>query len=101
MRGQLEHLNALSAEPHITLRVLPYTAGAHPGLPGQFSILQFAENPQAGVVHLERFANSLYLEKPSDVQHYSAMHDHLQTRALDLAGTRGFIADATKTYAAI
>ncbi|MCX5417665.1 helix-turn-helix transcriptional regulator [Streptomyces sp. NBC_00059] len=101
MGGQLEHLNALSAEPHITMRVLPYTAGAHPGLPGQFSILQFADSPQAGVVHLERFANGLYLEKPFDVQHYSAMHEHLQSRALDPAGTRDFIADVTKTYTAL
>ncbi|WP_443054351.1 helix-turn-helix domain-containing protein [Streptomyces sp. NBC_00683] len=97
MREQLEHLKALSAEPHITLQVLPYTTGAHPGLPGQFSILQFADSSQAGVVHLERFTNSPILEKPADVQYYSAMHDHLQTRALDPADTRDFIADATNT----
>ncbi|MFH8760583.1 helix-turn-helix domain-containing protein [Streptomyces atroolivaceus] len=60
MREQLEHLNALSAEPHITLQVLPYTAGAHPGLSGQFSILQFTDSPQPGVVHLERFTHDLF-----------------------------------------
>jgi transcriptional regulator with XRE-family HTH domain len=98
MREQLEHLNALSAEPHITVQVLPYTVGAHPGLSGQFSILRFADSPEAGMVYLERFTSDLSLEKPSDVQHYSMMYDYLQARALDPAGTRDFITDATRTY---
>ena len=97
MREQLEHLNALGAEPHITVQILPYTVGAHPGLSGQFSLLKFADTPDA-VVYLERFTSDLYLDKPSDVQHYSVMHDHLQAQALDTAGTRDFITDVTKTY---
>jgi transcriptional regulator with XRE-family HTH domain len=98
MREQLVLLNALGLEPHITLQVLPYSAGAHPGLPGQFSILEFTDSLHPGVVHMERFTNGLYLEKISDVRHYSTMYDHLQTRALDPAATRDFIADAAKTY---
>jgi hypothetical protein len=74
MREQLEHLNALGAEPHIMVQFLPYTAGAHPGLSGQFSILRFADSSAAEVVHLERFTSDLYLEKPSDVRHYSVLH---------------------------
>ncbi|GHB26461.1 helix-turn-helix domain-containing protein [Streptomyces chryseus] len=97
MREQLEHLNAMSAEPHITVQVLPYTVGAHPGLSGQFSILGFAESPEA-VVYVERFTSDLYLERPSDVRHYSVMYDHLQAQALDPYSSRGFIADATKAY---
>ncbi|WP_433570158.1 helix-turn-helix domain-containing protein [Streptomyces sp. CA-251247] len=97
MREQLEHLHALGGEPHITVQVLPYTVGAHPGLSGQFSILQFADSPDA-VVYLERFTSDLYLEKPSDVQHYSLRYDHLQAQALDPAGSCDFITDAIKTY---
>ncbi|MDW4907245.1 helix-turn-helix transcriptional regulator [Streptomyces sp. ADMS] len=98
MREQLEHLNAVGAEPHITVQVLPYTAGAHPGLSGQFSILRFADGPEAGVVYLERFTSGLCLEKPSDVQHYTVMHDHLRARALTPDSSRAFITDTTKTH---
>nr|WP_203729237.1 helix-turn-helix transcriptional regulator [Streptomyces sp. SID12501] len=98
MREQLEHLKALGAEPHITVQVLPHTAGAHPGLSGQFSILQFADSPEAGVVYLERFTSDLYLEKPSDVQHYNVIYDRLRTRALTPDSSRDFITDITKTY---
>ncbi|MFF1520428.1 helix-turn-helix domain-containing protein [Streptomyces sp. NPDC058305] len=97
MREQLEHLNSLGAEPHITVQVLPYTAGAHAGLSGQFSILQFAGSP-AGVVYVERFGSDLYLEKPSEVRDFGAMHDQMQAKALDAAGSRDAIADMIKTY---
>jgi transcriptional regulator with XRE-family HTH domain len=98
MREQLEHLNALGAEPHVTVQVLPYTAGAHPGLSGQFSILRFADSSARPVVHLERFTSDLYLEKPSDVLHYRMLHDHLQAQALSPDSSRDFITDATKTH---
>ncbi|MET9803407.1 helix-turn-helix transcriptional regulator [Streptomyces sp. NPDC006368] len=98
MREQLEHLHALSTEPHITVQVIPHHVGAHPGLSGQFSILRFADSPQAGVVYLERFTSDLYLEKPSDVQHYSVMYTHLQAQALAPDSTRLLITDAIKSY---
>ncbi|MEU4877505.1 helix-turn-helix transcriptional regulator [Streptomyces sp. NPDC021608] len=98
MREQLEHLNALAAEPHITVQVLPYEAGAHPGLAGQFSLLRSADGPQAGVVYLERFTSGVYLEKPSDVRHYSVMYDYLQALALTPDGSRDFIVETARTY---
>ncbi|MEV5795898.1 helix-turn-helix transcriptional regulator [Streptomyces sp. NPDC052192] len=97
MREQLEHLNALCAEPHISVQILPYTSGAHAGLPGPFSILQLADSP-AEVVYVERFTNDLHLDKPTDVRNYGLMYDHLQTQALDPDSSRDIITDATKTH---
>ncbi|WP_392895581.1 helix-turn-helix domain-containing protein [Streptomyces sp. LN699] len=97
MREQLEHLNALGAEPHVTVQVIPCTAGAHPGVSGQFSILRFTEDPEA-VVYLERFNSDLYLDKPSDVQQYSVLYGRLQAHSLDPDSSRDFITDVTKTY---
>ncbi|ROR00446.1 helix-turn-helix protein [Streptomyces sp. 2132.2] len=96
MREQLEYLNRLAAQPHITVQVLPHAAGAHPGISGQFSILHFeSDAPGAGTVYLERFTSDLYLEKRSDVERYGVMYDHLQAQALNPAGTRHFITRAT------
>jgi transcriptional regulator with XRE-family HTH domain len=39
MREQLHHLVELSRLPHVTVQVLPFEAGAHPGLSGQFAVL--------------------------------------------------------------
>ncbi|MCX5336779.1 helix-turn-helix transcriptional regulator [Streptomyces sp. NBC_00140] len=100
MREQLEHLNALGTEPHVTVQVLPFTAGAHPGLPGPFSLLQSADSTAAKVVCLPRFTSDLYLDKPSDVQHYSGIYDHLQAQALDPDSSRDVITDAIKSHIA-
>lgn len=97
MREQLEHLHNLSTEPHITVQVLPHAAGAHPGVSGQFSLLRFPDSREA-VVYLERFTSGLYLEKSSDVQHYSMTYAHLQAQALNPDHTRQLITDTIKLY---
>ncbi|MEU7552665.1 helix-turn-helix transcriptional regulator [Streptomyces sp. NPDC044571] len=97
MREQLEHLNTLGAQPHITVQVLPHTAGAHPGVLGQFSILGFPDD-DAGVVYLERFTSDLYLEKYIDRHPSHIMYDHLQAQALNPDDTRHFINDIIKVY---
>ncbi|WP_423833599.1 helix-turn-helix domain-containing protein [Streptomyces manipurensis] len=99
MRDQLEHLTHLSAQPHITVQVLPHDVGAHPGVSGQFTLLEFAEATDGSVVYLERFTSDLYLEKRSDVRRYSDMYAHLQAQALSPDGTRSFIEEAIKAYA--
>ncbi|MBT2476723.1 helix-turn-helix transcriptional regulator [Streptomyces sp. ISL-94] len=99
MREQLDHLTHLSAQPHITMQVLPHEVGAHPGVSGQFSLLEFADATDVSVVYLERFTSDLYLEKRSDVRRYSAMYAHLQAQALSPEATRHFIEEAVRAYA--
>ncbi|MFG2296186.1 helix-turn-helix domain-containing protein [Streptomyces sp. NPDC048603] len=97
MREQLEHLSLLSTQPHITVQIVPHTAGAHPGVLGQFSILTFPDS-DAGVVYLERFTSDLYLEKPADRQSYQLMYDHLQAQALGPEQSRRFIRDTNRIH---
>nr|WSX52160.1 helix-turn-helix domain-containing protein [Streptomyces sp. NBC_00974] len=98
MREQLEHLTHLGAQPNITVQVLPDDVGAHPGVSGQFALLEFADVADVSVVYLERFTSDLYLEKRSDVQTYSDMYAHLQAQALSPGSTLHFINDAIQGY---
>ncbi|MFB7468226.1 helix-turn-helix domain-containing protein [Streptomyces sp. NPDC056224] len=95
MCEQLEYLIRLGEQPHITMQILPHSAGAHPGISGQFSILGFPDTAP-GTVYLERFTSDLYLGKRSDVQHYSTMFDQLQAQALNPEHTRHFITRAAE-----
>ncbi|MER7511467.1 helix-turn-helix transcriptional regulator [Streptomyces lavendulae] len=99
MREQLGHLTRLGAQPHITMQVLPHGVGAHPGVSGQFSLLEFADAADMGVVYLERFTSDVYLEKGSDVRLYRDMYAHLQARALSPDNTRHLIDEAINSYA--
>ncbi|WP_149831091.1 helix-turn-helix domain-containing protein [Streptomyces tailanensis] len=99
MREQLEHLAEMSRLPHITVQVLPYEVGAHPGLNGQYAILEFPDASDSSVVYIEGVTSDLYLEKPLDVQKYSVMYEHLRAQALNVDQSRQFIADIAKGYA--
>ncbi|MCX4960045.1 helix-turn-helix domain-containing protein [Streptomyces virginiae] len=98
MREQLEHLIHLGAQPHITVQVLPHDVGAHPGVSGQFALLEFTDAADMSVVYLERFTSDLYLEKRSDVRLYGDMYAHLQAQALSPDSTRHFINEAIDGY---
>jgi transcriptional regulator with XRE-family HTH domain len=99
MREQLEHLIEMSQLPHVTVQVLPFEVGAHPGLNGQYAILEFADAADSSVVYLEGVTSDLYLEKAQDVQKYAVMYEHLRAQSLNVEASRQFIADVAKGYA--
>ncbi|GAA1014390.1 helix-turn-helix transcriptional regulator [Streptomyces thermogriseus] len=99
MREQLEHLVEQSLLPHVTVQVIPFEMGAHPGLNGQYAILEFPDAADSSVVYIEGVTSDLYLEKANDVRKYSVMYEHLRAQALNVEQTRQFIADIAKEYA--
>ena len=72
-RAQLRHL--LADRPNVTIQVLPFAAGAHPALPGSFTVLLFPPSTDLTTV----FANDRY---PDDHQRYTAVFDRLRALAL-------------------
>ncbi|WP_161163127.1 helix-turn-helix transcriptional regulator [Streptomyces sp. SID5910] len=99
MREQLEHVVEMSQSPHITVQVLPFDVGAHPGINGQYSILEFADAADSSVVYIEGVTSDLYLEKAQDVQKYTVMYEHLRAQALNVEQSRQRIEDVAKEYA--
>ncbi|GAB3965596.1 helix-turn-helix domain-containing protein [Streptomyces sparsus] len=99
MVDQLEHLADLSLQPHVTLQVLPYSVGAHPGMYGKFAILEFQDAGDASVVYLEGVTSDLYLEKANDVQSYAVMYEHLRAEALNPEQSRTFIRQVAADHA--
>jgi transcriptional regulator with XRE-family HTH domain len=84
MAAQLDHLAESAAElPHVTLQVIPYEAGAHPGMAGAFAVLQFGGDPPTGdVVYVESPSGSLFLEDETDVIRFARNFEHLRAAAL-------------------
>ncbi|NLU70081.1 Scr1 family TA system antitoxin-like transcriptional regulator [Streptomyces sp. HNM0574] len=99
MIEQLERLNEVARMPHVTVQVMPFKMGAHPGVNGQYAILEFPDASDSSVVYLEGVTSDLYLEKAHDVQSYSVMYEHLRAEALNPDQTREFIEDVAKEYA--
>jgi len=94
MRAQLEHLIEVSTRPNtaVTLQVLPFTVGAHPGMNGPFVILTFNSPTDPPMVYLETATDGLYLDEPADVERYTLRFNHLVARALGPDESRTMIA---------
>ncbi|NNN36426.1 helix-turn-helix domain-containing protein [Streptomyces sp. S3(2020)] len=99
MIEQLEHLIEMSQLPHVTVQMIPFTMGAHPGVSGQYAILEFPDAADSSVVYIEGVTSDLYLEKAQDVQKYSVMYEHLRAQALNVEQSREFISSIAKDYA--
>jgi transcriptional regulator with XRE-family HTH domain len=96
MAAQLDHLLDLSKQPNVTLQVIPYDAGAHPGMPGSFVYMEFTEPVDPDLVYVDTLAGDLFLESDDDLRLYSSMFDHLRAVALNLAHTKSMISTVLK-----
>lgn len=52
MTRQLEHLKEAAHNPKVEIRIVPHSAGVHPGLLGSFVVLEFAD-PAEDLVYIE------------------------------------------------
>ena len=70
MGGQLKRLIDATELANVVLQILPFRAGAHPGMVGAFSILRFADDELPDVVYVEHLTNAQYLDRRDDVNRY-------------------------------
>src|SRR5713101_1017473 len=82
MKAQLAHLTQAAELPQITLQALPYAVGGHPGMPGSFVILQYADAGIGDVVYIETQAGDLFLESDTDLSRVGAIFEYLRALAL-------------------
>jgi hypothetical protein len=83
MRKQLQRLIDVSALPNVTLQVLPFAAGTHAGMDGEFTIFSFSDPADPDLVFIENSGGDLYLERNDRTQRYQLIFSHLQAAALN------------------
>jgi transcriptional regulator with XRE-family HTH domain len=81
MRAQLQHLIDMAAHPKITLQVLPFAAGPHPGTGGRFTILRFPGPASPDAVYIETIAGELFIQS-GDVDRYQSVYRRLNAKAM-------------------
>jgi transcriptional regulator with XRE-family HTH domain len=82
MAGQVEHLVKMSHRSHVTIQVLPFSAGGHPAAGGPVTLLRFPQGLLPDVVYTEQLDSAVYLNKPADTLHYWNVLNGLATEAL-------------------
>jgi hypothetical protein len=93
MRAQLLHLADVAKTPNITLQVIPYAAGAHPGMPGAFVMMNFADPMDTDLIYIDSMASDLFLESDADVRRYASIFDNLRAVASSPDASATFVAE--------
>jgi hypothetical protein len=82
MRDQLRHLLRQAALPSVCFQVVPASVGAHEGLNGSFTVLEFAEPDEPAIAYLENAVNAAHVHKEAEVRGYKLVFDRLRSAAL-------------------
>jgi transcriptional regulator with XRE-family HTH domain len=90
MHRQIRHIIDTASLPNATIQLLPLSVGWHPAMTGPFTALRFPETPM-NTVYVEMQTAAVYMEKPSDIQHYTTGFERLSELALDKEGTISFL----------
>lgn len=78
--AQLRHLVEMARRPGITVRVVPFRAGAHPGLDGPFMIMEYEKD--STLVYLENRVLSIFLEEDPHIESYMLSWQSIKAKAL-------------------
>jgi hypothetical protein len=97
MRAQIEHVVAATEQPNVTVQVMPFGRGAHAGMAGGFTILDFPWPTDPGVVFLESgWSVGVYFEQPHEVDDQSLAFRKLSDLALPPADSVAMMAEAAR-----
>jgi hypothetical protein len=97
MGGALRTLLERASLPNITIQVIPFEAGAHPGLNSTFTILHFEERV-SDVIYVEGLFGQHYLENPGDLARYRRAFERLTSLALEPAASMTHISALATDY---
>jgi transcriptional regulator with XRE-family HTH domain len=96
VREQIRHLIDMAALPNVVIHVLPFAAGAHPGMEGPFCLLSFPEPDDTDLVYLEQATSGLVPEEPEEVRRYTLMFGTLLGKALPAGESVAFMEKITE-----
>jgi hypothetical protein len=95
MRRQLLRLIEASELPNVTIQVLPFAIGAHPGVAGSFEILTFDSRSASPLVYCEDLTGGVIRDSPTDLRRYQDAFAALRDAALGSDETQRMVQSLT------
>jgi transcriptional regulator with XRE-family HTH domain len=100
MLKQLRQLTELAARPRITVEVVPFSAGAYPGLNGSFVIQEFPDPADADVLYQEGpQGEEISSDDPELISQYREIFAELRGLSLGPQGSLRFLDELAKELA--
>ncbi|WP_433656769.1 helix-turn-helix domain-containing protein [Nocardia sp. CA-128927] len=82
MHGQLDRLLQETKRKNVILQILPFDAGAHPGMAGSFTLLDFHDPADPELVYVEGIAGDELIEGHPEIRRFGVIFDQLRAMAL-------------------
>ncbi|MBV9023724.1 MAG: helix-turn-helix transcriptional regulator [Streptomycetaceae bacterium] len=95
MAEQIDHLRDMADRPNVDIQVLPFSAGAHAAVLGQFVTLGTDE---LSAVYVEMRGGGMYLDKRPDVERYRLAWDYVRSQAANTSASLAMLTAALKEY---
>ncbi len=96
MKGQLRHLRDMAARENITLRTVPFSAGAAATLGAPFNVFEFSGAHNKTIVMHELSRGDDEMDDPADVRRMRRRFNDLAEAALSTAETVDLIEEIEK-----
>jgi hypothetical protein len=92
MAAQLDHIAGIAGNIQtVTVQVIPYDVGGHPGMSGSFAVLGFDDPAASDVVYMESRAGGLVLESETDLTRFKVIFEDLRALAIPPEDSISFI----------
>ncbi|MET9918390.1 helix-turn-helix transcriptional regulator [Streptomyces sp. NPDC006435] len=96
MRAQMEHLAEVAELPSVRVQVVPFKAGAHPGMNGAFTLFRLGD--AESIAYQENLGGASVTRKRADVALYEEAFNDLQILAVGPQESLGMIREAIKEH---
>ncbi|MEU4085118.1 helix-turn-helix domain-containing protein [Streptomyces aureus] len=96
MRAQIDKLLQATKLPHVTLQVIPFSSGPHPGTYGPFVLFRFAMPELPDMVYSEYLTGAVYLDSRSEVATHLEVMDRMAAQAATAHRTKEILRDLRK-----
>ncbi|MFJ8359553.1 helix-turn-helix domain-containing protein [Streptomyces sp. NPDC093984] len=96
MRAQVERLLEVTRLPHVTLQVLEFSSGPHPGTYGPFVLFRFAMSELPDMVYSEYLTGAVYLDARAEVATHLEVMDRMAAQAAPAQRTKEILEDLRK-----
>ncbi|MFJ5258966.1 helix-turn-helix transcriptional regulator [Streptomyces sp. NPDC088387] len=96
MRAQIDRLLEATELTTLTLQVIPFASGPHPGTYGPFVLFRFAMPELPDMVYSEYLTGAVYLDARAEVATYLEVMDRMAAQAATAQRTKEILKDLRK-----
>jgi transcriptional regulator with XRE-family HTH domain len=88
-RRQFTHLTSVAEQSNVTIQIVPFAVGLHPGMKGPFEVVEFEDAPDEKIVFLEGPRGDFISDDPEETDSYLGAFRRIAEKSLGPSDSAG------------